>query len=160
MSGQEKRITRKSEEVNFLSQEIENFGSFLVFEYLGLSAGEMNELRKNFRDSGSKLVVYKNNILNRALKKSKISFEKEMSGPNAILMTKNDIKPFQEIIKLSKTKEFLNLKVAYFENEFFDGENLKLLSSISSKNDLFIKLAQTLMSPLYKFAFLLKNIEK
>ncbi|GCE63981.1 50S ribosomal protein L10 [Candidatus Mycoplasma haematohominis] len=153
-------IQRKADEVSLLSKDIKEFGSFLVFEYLGLNSEEISTLRRKVRESKSKLIVHKNNILNRTFKELKLGNSEEMTGSSAILLTNNDIKPFQDVIKLTKEKDFLKLKLAYFDNEVIEKENLKLLSSLGSKEDLLVRLSQTLLSPLYKLTFLIKNVEK
>lgn len=154
----EERIKEKGVLVNSLSQEIKDYGAFLVFEYLGLTAEEISEMRREFRKTGAKLVVHKNNILNRSLEAAKLNYDKQITGPNAILLSKNDISSLQNVVKLAKNKEFIKLKLAYFDNVLIADENLSTLASLSSKEDLLVKLAQTIMSPLYKLAFMIKNI--
>lgn len=159
MGARTKEIIRgKEESVNLLSKEIENYGSFLVFEYLGLNSEDVSILRKKLKESDSKLVIYKNNILNRTFSKLQLKSNEKLKGANAILLTKSDIKPFQNIIALSKERETINLKLAYFANELIEKENLKLLATLGSKEDMLVKVSQTMMSPMYKFLYLIKNL--
>lgn len=151
-------IREKGENVDLLSKDIGDYGSFLVFEYLGLNSEDVSILRKKLKKSDSKLVIYKNNILNRAFDKLQLKSEEKMKGANAILLTKNDIEPFQNIVALAKDRETIKLKLAYFENEIIEKDNLKLLASIGSKKDMLVKVSRTMMSPLYKFLYLLKNL--
>ncbi|AEG73769.1 ribosomal protein L10 [Mycoplasma haemofelis str. Langford 1] len=155
----EQKIREKSALVDSLAKEIKDYGSFLVFEYLGLTAEEISQLRSQLRKIDAKLVVHKNNILYRSLQKNGISCDEEIVGPNAILLSKNDISPFQNIAKLAKDKDFLKLKLAYFDNEIIKGDNLSLLATLGSKEDLLVRFSQTILSPLYKFAFMVKNIK-
>lgn len=153
-------IKGKSSQVNALSKEIEEYGAFLVFEYLGLNSEEMVLLRRSLRECDAKLAIHKNNVLNRTFKNLKLNNSEEMKGPNAIVLTKRDMKPFKNVIKLSKEKDFVKLKLACFDNEIIEKENLKVLESLGSKEDILVKFARTLMSPLYKLVYLVKNIEK
>lgn len=152
-------IEEKANSVAALSKDIKEYGSFLVFEYLGLNSEEISDLRRSLRESKSKLVVYKNNILNRTFKELQLGNSEKMTGFSAILLTNNDIKPFQNVIKLSKEKDFLKLKLAYFDNEVIEKQNLELLYSLGSKEDMLVKLSQTLLSPLYNLTFLIKNVK-
>lgn len=159
MGARTKEIIReKGESVDLLAKDIGDYGAFLVFEYLGLNSEDVSILRKKLKKSDSKLVIYKNNILNRAFDKLQLKSEEKMKGANAILLTKSDIEPFQNIVSLAKDRETIKLKLAYFENEVIEKDNLKLLASIGSKKDMLVKVSRTMMSPLYKFLYLLKNL--
>lgn len=159
MGARTKEIIReKGESVDLLAKDIGDYGAFLVFEYLGLNSEDVSILRKKLKKSDSKLVIYKNNILNRAFDKLQLKSEEKMKGANAILLTKSDIEPFQNIVALAKDRETIKLKLAYFENEVIEKDNLKLLASIGSKKDMLVKVSRTMMSPLYKFLYLLKNL--
>ncbi|XP_032746454.1 50S ribosomal protein L10-like [Rattus rattus] len=152
-------IEGKNRRAEELTKGIEEYGAFLVFEYLGLNAGEIAILKKKLRALDAKLIVHKNNTLNRSLRKLDLKYSEELKGPNAILLSRGNMTPFKEIIDLSKDKDFIKLKLAYLEKEVIEKENLQMLASLGSKEDLLVKLCQTLMSPLYKCAYLLKNIK-
>ena len=77
-----KIIQYKDKLTNEVSEKLQNSKSFIIFKYSGLTAQEITELRKKLLPSGSKVAIYKNNILQRALEKAKIKGFETLKGPN------------------------------------------------------------------------------
>lgn len=151
-------IELKKVDVSNLAKEIESYGSMLVFEYVGLDASEIFSMKRKLRSYDSKMLVCTNNVINRAIQSLSIKEKSTLTGPNAILLTRNNIKPIKEMAALSKDRESIKIKLVYFEGELMENKSLQMLSSLDSKEVLLATFSQRLMTPLYKFLYLLQTI--
>ena len=62
-----KIIEQKAAVVSEIKDKFENAKSVVLFDYRGLSVGEVTELRRKLRESGADYKVYKNTLTKRAL---------------------------------------------------------------------------------------------
>ena len=62
-----KIIEQKAAVVSEIKDRFENAKSVVVFDYRGLSVGEVTELRRKLREAGADYKVYKNTLTKRAL---------------------------------------------------------------------------------------------
>ena len=153
-------IEKKQQEANYLAEELKTAKSFLVFEYLGLSAKKITELRNKLHKSNAKMYVSKNNIFNRALASANISEIKDITGPNAIIISKGDeIAPFKEIHEIMKDHKFIVFKGGIAESNFISSDKLSQIASIPGREGLYSMLLSCLQGSIRNFLYGLKAIE-
>ena len=154
-----KIIQYKDKLTNEVSEKLQNSKSFIIFKYSGLTAQEITELRKKLLPSGSKVAIYKNNILQRALEKAKIKGFETLKGPNAIAWsTEDEIAPLKEIYELSKTHDFLEIKGSYLENTFLDVQKTTSIASLPNREGLYGMFLSCLTAPIRSVLYALKAV--
>lgn len=79
-------IQAKAAQVEEISKKIANAQSVIVFDYRGLNAEEVTNLRSDMRKAGVEYVVLKNHIVSRAAHAAGIddSFHTMLKGPQRL----------------------------------------------------------------------------
>lgn len=155
-------IAKKEAKIKEISEFLKTAKSFVVFEYQGLDAGTITEVRKNMKKQNSKLFVLKNNILGRSLKSANIEgFDNLLVGPNAIAMAfEDEISVFKMIADIKKEFKFIKIKGGYINGSFLDEEQVKQLSSIPGREGLYGMLLSCLTSPIRSFLYAIKAVSE
>lgn len=156
-----KIIKYKDNLVSELSKQIDESKSFIIFEYSGLTAQEITVLRKKLLESKAYLKVIKNNILNRALVKSKINDFGDLVGPNAIAIgVEDEIAPLREIFNISKDNDFIKIKGSYLEKSFLDEQKTKSIASLPSREGMYSMILSCLTAPIRGVLYALKAVSE
>lgn len=156
-----KIIKFKESLVDDLSKQIDESKSFIIFEYSGLTAHEITVLRKKLLESSASVKIVKNNILNRALAKSKISDFGQLVGPNAIAIGKEDeIAPLREVFNISKENDFIKIKGSFVEKNFLDEEKTKSVASLPNREGMYSMLLSCLTAPIRGVLYGLKAVSE
>jgi len=145
-----------------LSEKIKDNSDFYLSEYIGLKADELNELKRLLEPFSSKYIVLKNSI-------AKIAFEKAglgkltnlIEGGTAIAFGgKDPVATAKAISTFSKSHNSLKLKGGYLDGDIIDGDKIKYLASLPSRDGLIAQVVFTLKSPISGFAGVLGNTLK
>ena len=132
-----KRILEQKENtVKEITDKISNSKTFLLLNYQGLTVSEIAELRSSLREVNSDIKVYKNTLMNLALKNKNIELNDYMSGPNAYLFSGSINEPIKVIIKYSKEHPALEVRVGYIDNEVVGKDVINQYATIPSMEGL------------------------
>lgn len=154
-------IAKKEANSSSLSEELKTCKSFLVFEYLGLNAKETTSLRRSLHDANAKMYVAKNNIFNRAMKLAGVDKLGEVSGPNALIVSKGDeVAPFKEINEIVKKHSFIKFKGGILDGQVISADSLSQIASIPGRNGLYSMLLSCLQAPIRNFLYGLKAVSE
>ena len=137
----EKNLNEKKEIVEEIVDNIKNSESVILFQYQGLSVAEMTELRNKLNEVGSKVRIYKNTLLKRALDDLKISMDDFLAGPNAMLFGKTLLEPIKIIADYAKDHDKLSIRVGIISGDVADINTIKEYASIPSREGLLTMLA-------------------
>ncbi|MDQ0514065.1 ribosomal protein L10 [Mycoplasmoides fastidiosum] len=148
----------KASLVNELADKLKSCQSFLIYEYAGFTAKEASKLRDDLIAAECQMTVYKNNIMNRALKQSGIYSEASFTGPNALVLGGENIEPLKAIAKMAKTHKFIKLKAALVDGNLMLADQLTDFVNLPTKKDLYAMLCQCLQAPLRKFMHVVKAV--
>ncbi len=129
-------LKQKEAIVNEITDKIEKSKTFLLLNYQGLTVSEIAELRNSLRDVNSDIKVYKNTLMNLALKNKKIELNDYMSGPNAYLFSDSIIEPIKVVSKFAKEHPALEVRVGYIDNEIVDVNTINQYATIPSMEGL------------------------
>ena len=103
-------LSQKQDLVKEMSMVLEGAEVVLTADYTGLSANELNELRKTTREAGVFIKLVKNNMLKMALKDSQFaSMADGITGPQIVAVGKEDAGKFAKSIS-EFIKKHENLK--------------------------------------------------
>ena len=89
------KVELKQPIVQEISENIKDAQSVVVVNYLGLTVAEDTELRKQLREAGVVYKVYKNTLVNFAIKGTEFeSLADCLEGPNAFAISTTDATAF------------------------------------------------------------------
>ena len=131
-----KILEQKQAVVKEITEKLDNAKTFLLLNYQGLTVSEIAELRNSLRDVNSDIKVYKNTLMNLALKDKKIELNDYMEGPNAYLFADSIIEPIKVVSKFAKDHPALEVRVGYIDNEIADKKVISEYATIPSMEGL------------------------
>lgn len=141
----QKILEKKQEIVSEIVGKVKNAGSVILFEYASLTDADLKELRRNLRESGSELKIYKNTLARRAFDELKYDLDQELVGPKAIAFGPDAIAPVKALNDFSKSHEALVIKAGIVDGEITDLDTLHKLAMVPSRDVLLTQLAAGLM---------------
>jgi large subunit ribosomal protein L10 len=118
-------------------------------DFAKIASKETNEIRKEFKNINSRMLVSKNTLILLALKELGIEMPAEkISGQTAMVLAGDDATAPAKIIKKVFDKTgCLGLKAALIEGQLYDGKQLNLVASLPSRADLMAGILGSLQSP-------------
>ncbi|MDD6271992.1 MAG: 50S ribosomal protein L10 [bacterium] len=138
-------LKQKESIVKEISDKLDNAKTFLLLNYQGLTVSEIAELREGLRNVNSDIKVYKNTLMNIALKNKNIKLNDYMQGPNAYLFADSIIEPIKVVSKFAKEHPALEIRVGYIDNEVVDTKVINEYATIPSMEGLLTMFAGGLM---------------
>ena len=153
-------IERKETLVNEVSEELKSSASSIVVEYRGLTVEKISELRRELRKQNASMKVYKNSIVSRAANLAGYSeLEDELTGPNAIVFSKNDSTSAAKLLtKFAKRNDELVVKGGIVEGKYVDAKEMKVVATLPNKEGLLSMLLSCLQAPIRNFACAVKAV--
>lgn len=121
-------------------------------DYKGLTVEQANDLRTRFRASGIEYKVIKNTLLRRAMEGigGYDDLFEYLHGPTAVAFSEEPAAPARVIKKFtSDTRlERPELKAAFVDGACYPGNQLDVLASLKSKEELIADIAGLLLAPI------------
>ena len=154
------KVELKQPIVQEISEQIKDAQSVVVVDYRGLTVAEDTQLRKQLREAGVAYQVYKNTLVNFAIKGTDFeSLSDVLEGPNAFAISTTDATaPARVIAKFAKTAPALEIKAGVVEGTFYDADGMKAIATIPSREELLSKFLGSIQSPITNFARVINQI--
>ena len=117
-------------------------------------------LRNDLREAGVVYKVYKNTMINFAIKDTEFAdLAQHLEGPTAIAVCKDDATAAARVLaKFAKTAEALEIKGGVVDGIYYDAVGIGQIASIPSREVLLSKLLGSMQSPVTNFARVIKQI--
>ena len=145
--------------VNEITEEMKNSASTIVVEYRGLTVDKISELRRSLRQENASMKVYKNTIVSRAAEKAGYSeLNGELTGPNAIVFSKDSTSAAKLLTKFAKKNDELVVKGGIVEGKYVDAKDMKVVATLPDKLGMISMLLGCLQAPVRKFACAVKAV--
>ncbi len=142
----------KKQIIDELTEMLSNTPHFYLTDASGLNAEQTASLRRTCFEKGVKLRIVKNTLLEIALKKSTENLEElqqVLKGQTAIMVSDIGNMPAKIIEDFRKTADKPILKAAFVEESIYFGDDqVKILSSLKSKDELLADIIMLLQSPI------------
>ena len=146
------RREEKNTIIEGLKEQIDNASHFYLTDISNLNATDTSNLRRKCFEKEIELVVVKNTLLKKALEKSEGNFEELydiLIDSTSIMFCETGNIPAKLIQNFRKTSERPVLKAAFVEESIYLGdEQLDMLSTLKSKNELIADVLALLQSPM------------
>ena len=154
------KVELKQPIVQEISEQIKDAQSVVVVDDRGLTVAEDTQLRKQLREAGVAYKVYKNTLVNFAIKGTDFeSLSDVLEGPNAFAISTTDATaPARVIAKFAKTAPALEIKAGVVEGTFYDADGMKAIATIPSREELLSKFLGSIQSPITNFARVINQI--
>jgi large subunit ribosomal protein L10 len=134
-----------------IATTISKYTNFYLTDIATLNAAKTSTLRRECNKQDIKLVVVKNTLFKKALEQVSGDYsalDSALTGNTAIMFSNNANSPAKLIKTFSKGTDIPKFKAAYVQEGFYVGtENLDLLVSLKSKNELIGEVIALLQSP-------------
>ncbi len=151
----EKSLELKKATVEEIKQKLDNSKTFLLLNYQGLSVSEIDALRRSLRSRGTDIKIYKNTLMDLALKDKNIDLNDYMAGPNAYLFSNEILEPIKMVSEFAKDHPALEIRVGYVDNEVIDKKVINDYATIPSMEGLLTMFASGLMEHVKKLSIAL-----
>ena len=154
------KVELKKPVVEEISELLNGAATAVVVDYRGLTVAEDTELRKQLREAGVVYKVYKNTMINFAIKDTEFAdLAQHLEGPTAIAVCKDDATAAARVLaKFAKTAEALEIKGGVVDGVYYDAAGIGQIASIPSREVLLSKLLGSMQSPVTNFARVINQI--
>ena len=154
------KVELKKPVVEEIPELLNGAATAVVVDYRGLTVAEDTELRKQLREAGVVYKVYKNTMINFAIKDTEFAdLAQHLEGPTAIAVCKDDATAAARVLaKFAKTAEALEIKGGVVDGVYYDAAGIGQIASIPSREVLLSKLLGSMQSPVTNFARVIKQI--
>lgn len=146
--------------VKEITSRINSAETLIVTRYKGLSAQDMNELRKELKKIAGEYLVVKDSMVKKALKDSVSgSIAEFIQGEVGIAVHKNDPSVvFKALVKFSKEHDPLKICGGFSDGAILSNKDIIAIAALPSREVLLTKLAIILNSPIQGLAVSLNGI--
>ncbi|MBR5291506.1 MAG: 50S ribosomal protein L10 [Clostridia bacterium] len=156
-------IQAKAAQVEEVVSKIQAAQSLVVFDYRGLNAEEVTNLRSDMRKAGVEYVVLKNGIVERAAKAAGIeeSFCELLKGPSAFAFGVEDaVAPAKVLKDAIKKYKKCEIKGGLINGVVTDAAGMNTLADLPSREVLLARMLGSMLSPVSGLAIVLDQIAK
>ena len=154
------KVEIKKPSVDEIAAYLDGAKAAVVVDYRGLTVEQDTQLRKQLREAGVVYKVYKNTLINLAVKDTPFEeLTKNLQGPTAIAISKDDATaPARVLYNFAKTADKLQLKAGIVDGTYYDEKGIQVIATIPSRDELLSKFLGSIQSPVTNFARVIKQI--
>ena len=154
------KVELKQPIVDEIINNVKDAESVVLVNYSGLTVEQDTALRKELREAGVVYKVYKNTMINFAIKDTEFAdLAQHLEGPTAIAVCKDDATAAARVLaKFAKTAEALEIKGGVVDGVYYDAAGIGQIASIPSREVLLSKLLGSMQSPVTNFARVINQI--
>jgi large subunit ribosomal protein L10 len=140
-----KILEAKQGVIDEITEVAKTSASFILFDYRGLTAEEVTELRRNLRENGAKYKVWKNTLTKRAMDGLNFNLDDCLNGPSAMAYSDDSVAPIKVLSDFAKEHKALEIKGGIVDGEVAGLDTIKQLATLPSREGLLTMLASGLI---------------
>ena len=154
------KVELKQPIIEEIAELLNGAATAVVVDYRGLTVAQDTELRRQLRDANVVYKVYKNTMINFAIKDTEYAdLANHLEGPTALAVCKDDATAAARILaKFAKTADALEIKGGIVDGVYYDAEGMNQIANIPSREVLLSRLLGSMQSPVANFARVIKQI--
>lgn len=140
------------EKLQAIKEDLADIQAVWVVDYRGLTVKQSEQLRGAIREAGAVLKVYKNSLVQLALKELDMpALDEVLSGPSAFVFAAGDpVASAKALKEFAKTNENLVIKGGIMEGAAVDAATVEQIAALPSREELIAKLLGSLQNPMVK----------
>jgi large subunit ribosomal protein L10 len=145
-----------------VKERIASSDATILAEYRGMSVKQLHELRKQLRQVGGELKVYKNTLVRLAAREAGVEGADDLlTGPTAIAFVKGDIAAAAKTLRdAAKVIAPLTLKGGILDSKILSLADVEALADLPSRDVLLSQIAGVFEAPISQFASLLEAVPR
>ena len=153
-------LEAKQSVVSEIVEKAKGSSTLVVAEYRGLTVAQLQELRRALAKEESELCVYKNSLVERAVKELGYEgLDEVLTGPNAIIFSKEVSNGAKVATKYAKRfGGTLKIKGGVVEGKFADESKIKEVAKLPGREGLLAMFLSCLQAPVRQFACTVKAV--
>ncbi|MFC1629651.1 50S ribosomal protein L10 [Patescibacteria group bacterium] len=150
---------QKQQTVEVLKEKIKKQKAIIFVDFTGLKVKNLTGLRNDLKASESEFKVAKRNLIEIALKESKVDINlEELKGEIALVFGyKDQISPSKMVWQFSKKNQNLKILGGFSENKFLKSEEIIELAKLPSREELLARLVGSTKAPISGFVNVLQG---
>ena len=134
--------------VSNLKDSFKDSSGVIVTHYLGLNNSELNELRDQVKEVGSRFCVTKNSLAKLATKSTDFeNLNDFFTGPTALIFSKDALASIKVIKKFSDNNEKLKFVTASLDKKIIELKEFETLAKLPSLEELRAKIIGYITAP-------------
>ena len=147
--------TEKVEKVTELKARIQGSQAMFLTDFRGLTVGDVMDLRRSLRESGTRLSVVKNTLMRRAAGEAGADQLRELLvGPTAVAFVDGDpIVAAKSLVDAMRRFRTMELKGAFMEGRVLSPEQAQSLATIEPREVLLARMAGLAKAQMSRAAF-------
>ncbi|MDR2649871.1 MAG: 50S ribosomal protein L10 [Clostridiales bacterium] len=156
------KIETKELIVKEIKEKLDKSKSVVLVDARGLTVAQDTLLRKALREAGVDYKVYKNTLMDFAVKDTAFSgLSQYLAGPTTTAFSYDDPTAAASLIsKHLKSITNLEFKAGVVDNILYDAEGIKAVADIPPKEELLAKLLGSFKAPMAAFARLVGAVSE
>jgi len=140
---------KKISDVAELKARLESSEIAIATKYIGISVGQVTELRRQLREAGVEFKVYKNTLARRALKELDVEAAADfMDGPTAWAFSADPVAPAKILKAFGKKVKSVDMVGGVLGGKPVDAAQLTALATLPSRDQLLAQVVGTIAAPL------------
>ena len=152
-------MKRKHQIVDEIHKKFQASNLLILAEYRGVDVTGMSELRRRAREANVQVRVMKNTLARRAVENTEYECLKEQFlGPLAIALSEDPVAMAKLLDDFEKSHEHFKIQCGAMNGVELTPDELKVLATLPSREDLLAKLLGTLNAPMQQFVSTLHQI--
>ena len=153
--------TEKVERVAELKRRVEGAEALFLADFRGLTVGDVTDLRRSLRESGTRFAIVKNTLMKRAVGEvGAEGLQALLEGPTAVAFVDGDpimaAKSLMDAIRRLRTME---LKGAYMEGRVLSAGEAQSLATIAPREVLLSQLAGMAKAEMSRAAAMMEALQ-
>lgn len=121
----------------------------IITQYVGMNVEQATALRKQLREAGAQLKVYKNNLAKIALDDLGLSAAAEsMEGPTAWAFCDDPVAPAKVLKDFSKEVQFIVMRGGVLSGSVVSAAQMEALAALPPREALLAQVVGTIAAPL------------
>ena len=134
--------------VKNLKENFENSSGIIVTHYLGINSSDMNDLRNQVKQAGSKFCVTKNSLAKLATKSTDYeSLNDFFTGPTALVFSEDALAGIKVIKEFSDKNDKLKFITASLDKKIIEFKEFETLAKLPALEELRAKIVGYLTAP-------------
>lgn len=123
--------------------DLEGVTAVYVVDYRGLTVKEMEAFRREIRECGASVKVYKNTLVHLALQEAELpTLDDILQGPSAFVFPGEDVAAAAKAVKnFAKTSKKLVIKGGLMEGQAIDAAGVEAIAALPSREELIAMVA-------------------
>jgi large subunit ribosomal protein L10 len=144
-----RNLAAKAEQAAAMREKLRAAKMALVTEYRGLTAAQLDRLRKELREASGEYKVIKNTLARRVLSEAGYgALEKYLDGPTGWVLSYGDpVSLSKALVKFIDENAKLSVKAGILEGQLLDQAQLKQLAKMPGKKEILGQLLALLQAP-------------